>query len=125
MAHASPVGSCCTNSTPGACRTAVRRPDTAALLVAELAANAVTHGRFPGRDFVVTAVIHGRTLRIAVSDTRGELRPPAPGDPYPSMPPLAETGRGLLLVDALADRWDVLDRVSVGKTVVAELDLRR
>ncbi|WP_405811905.1 ATP-binding protein [Streptomyces sp. NBC_01520] len=99
--------------------------DTAALLVAELAANAVTHGRFPGRDFVVTAVIHGRTLRIAVSDTRGELRPPAPGDPYPSMPPLAETGRGLLLVDALADRWDVLDRVSVGKTVVAELDLRR
>ncbi|MEU6015823.1 ATP-binding protein [Streptomyces sp. NPDC047515] len=99
--------------------------DTAALLVAELATNAVTHGRVPGRDFEVTAEILGRTLRIAVSDTRGELRPPAPGAPRPSMPPLAETGRGLLLVEALADRWDVLDRMPVGKTVVAELDLRR
>ncbi|WP_413752548.1 ATP-binding protein [Streptomyces sp. R-74717] len=97
--------------------------DTAALLVAELAANAVTHGRVPGRDFEVTAEILGRTLRIAVSDTRGELRPPAPGAPRPPMPPLAETGRGMLLVEALADRWDVLDRVPVGKTVVAELDL--
>jgi hypothetical protein len=41
------------------------------------------------------------------------------------MPPLAETGRGTLLVEALAGRWDVLDRVPVGKTVVAELDLPR
>jgi anti-sigma regulatory factor (Ser/Thr protein kinase) len=99
--------------------------DTAALLVAELAANAVTHGRVPGRDFEVTAELRGRTLRIAVSDTRGELRPPAPGAPRPPMPPLAENGRGLLLVEALADRWDVLDRVPVGKTVVTELDLPR
>ncbi|MGW0791212.1 ATP-binding protein [Streptomyces sp. NPDC002911] len=99
--------------------------DTAALLVAELASNAVTHGRVAGRDFEVTAEILGRTLRIAVSDTRGELRPPAPGEPRPPMPPLAETGRGMLLVEALADRWDVLDRVPVGKTVVAELYLSR
>ncbi|WP_406422498.1 ATP-binding protein [Streptomyces sp. NBC_00873] len=97
--------------------------DTAAVLVAELAANAVTHGRVPGRDFEVTAEILGRTLRIEVSDTRGEIRPPAPGAPRPAMPSLSETGRGLLLVEALADRWDVLDRVPVGKTVVAELDL--
>ncbi|MFE4796513.1 ATP-binding protein [Streptomyces sp. NPDC056708] len=97
--------------------------DTAAVLVAELAANAVTHGRVPGRDFEVTAKLVGRTLRIEVSDTRGEIRPPAPGAPRPAMPPLAETGRGMLLVEALADRWDVLDRVPVGKTVVAELDL--
>ncbi|MFJ5718622.1 ATP-binding protein [Streptomyces sp. NPDC093149] len=99
--------------------------DTAAVLVAELAANAVTHGRVPGRDFEVTAKLLGRTLRIEVSDTRGELRPPAPGAPRPAMPPLAETGRGMLLVEALADRWDVLDRVPVGKTVAAELDLPR
>ncbi|MFB7185853.1 ATP-binding protein [Streptomyces sp. NPDC056230] len=97
--------------------------DTAAVLVAELTANAVTHGRVPGRDFEVTAKLLGRTLRIEVSDTRGELRPPAPGAPRPAMPPLAETGRGMLLVEALADRWDVLDRVPVGKTVAAELDL--
>ncbi|WP_406501013.1 ATP-binding protein [Streptomyces sp. NBC_01590] len=99
--------------------------DTAAVLVAELAANAVTHGRVPGRDFEVTAEMLGRTLRIAVCDTRGELRPPAPGEPRPPTPPLAEAGRGMLLVEALADRWDVLDRVPVGKTVVAELDLPR
>ncbi|MDV9188691.1 hypothetical protein R6L23_10765, partial [Streptomyces sp. SR27] len=36
--------------------------------------------------------------------------------------PLDEGGRGLLLVEALASRWEVLDRVPVGKTVRAELD---
>lgn len=126
--------------------------DTAAQLVAELTANAVTHGRVPGRDFEITAEITegitagvteqttagtvegiaaaalgagrcGRTLRIAVSDARSELRPPAPEMPPPPVPPLAENGRGMLLVKALADRWAVLDRPPVGKTVVAELDL--
>ncbi|MFF0478177.1 hypothetical protein [Streptomyces sp. NPDC004284] len=38
---------------------------------------------------------------------------------------LDEGGRGLLLVEALASRWEVLDRVPVGKTVRAELDLAR
>ncbi|WP_415949145.1 ATP-binding protein [Streptomyces sp. KLOTTS4A1] len=97
--------------------------DTAALLVAELAANAVTHGRVPGRDFELAVKLLGRTLRIEVSDTRSERRPPGPGTSRPVPGPLAESGRGLLLVDALADRWDVLDRLPVGKTVVAELDL--
>ncbi|MBN0047452.1 ATP-binding protein [Streptomyces actuosus] len=95
--------------------------ETAAVLVAELAANAVTHGRVPGRDFELAVKLLGRTLRIEVSDARGECRPPAPGVPRPAH--LAESGRGLFLVEALADRWDVLDRVPVGKTVVAELDL--
>ncbi|UUN29680.1 ATP-binding protein [Streptomyces sp. FIT100] len=95
--------------------------DTAALLVAELAANAATHGRVPGRDFELAVKLLGRTLRVEVSDAWGERHPPAPGVPRPA--PLAENGRGLILVEALADRWDVLDRVPVGKTVVAELDL--
>ncbi|MER5206261.1 ATP-binding protein [Streptomyces sp. NPDC002825] len=93
--------------------------DAAALLVAELAANAVTHGRVPGRDFELTlSYTPGLLLRVDVSDTRGERRPAAvaPG-------PLDEGGRGLLLVEALASRWAVLDRVPVGKTVRAELDL--
>ncbi|WP_030323005.1 ATP-binding protein [Streptomyces flavochromogenes] len=93
--------------------------DTAGILVAELAANAVTHGRVPGRDFeLVLTYAPGLRLRVDVSDTRGERRPAsaAPG-------PLDEGGRGLLLVDALASRWSVLDRVPVGKTVRAELDL--
>ncbi|MGW6540850.1 ATP-binding protein [Streptomyces sp. NPDC055011] len=95
--------------------------ETAGLLVAELAANAVTHGRVPGRDCELALLYApGLHLRIDVSDTRGECRP------VPSASgPLDEGGRGLLLVGALATRWGVLDRVPVGKTVRAELDLRR
>lgn len=96
--------------------------DTAALLVAELAANAVTHGRVPGRDFELRLSLDPRTLRIDVSDPRGErlIAPEAVKAP----PTEAEGGRGLLLVEALADRWAVLDRLPIGKTVRAELDLR-
>lgn len=96
--------------------------DNAALIVAELAANAVTHGRVPGRDFELRLTRTPATLRIEVSDTRGECRPPGPGDVHPPAA-LDGAGRGLMLVDALADRWSVLDRVPVGKTVRAELDL--
>ncbi|MFE9724380.1 ATP-binding protein [Streptomyces sp. NPDC005794] len=97
--------------------------DTAALVVAELAANAVTHGRVPGRDFeLVLTRAPGAVLRIEVSDMRGERKPPAPGEL--GDPGAAEdSGRGLLLVEALADRWSVHDRVPVGKTVRAEFDL--
>ncbi|MGY3339441.1 anti-sigma regulatory factor (Ser/Thr protein kinase) [Streptomyces filamentosus] len=94
--------------------------DTAGLLTAELAANAVTHGRVPGRDCELALLYVPRILlRIDVSDTRGECRPES-GAPEP----LDEGGRGLLLVGALASRWEVLDRVPVGKTVRAELDLQ-
>ncbi|MGW5624896.1 ATP-binding protein [Streptomyces olivaceus] len=93
--------------------------DRAALLVAELAANAVTHGLVPGRDIEVLLRLDARTLRIDVSDSRGECRPTAPEQ----TPAVAESGRGLLLVEALADRWGVFDRVPVGKTVRAEVDL--
>lgn len=96
--------------------------DTAALLVAELAANAVTHGRVPGRDFELRLSLVPYTLRIDVSDTRGERRPPS-AETLTAPPPEADRGRGLFLVEALADRWEVLDRLPVGKTVRAELDL--
>jgi hypothetical protein len=60
-----------------------------------------------------------------VSDTRTDPRPPAPGDVRPPHP-LDEHGRGLVLVDALADRWEVVDRVPPpGKTIRAEIDLPR
>ncbi|MCX4665261.1 ATP-binding protein [Streptomyces sp. NBC_01381] len=94
--------------------------DAAAHVVAELAANAVTHGHVPGRDFELRLVYaeSARTLRIEVSDARGdrvpELRPPDPG---------AETGRGLRLVEAAAATWGVRER-RIGKTVWAELRVR-
>ncbi|MFJ3185082.1 ATP-binding protein [Streptomyces halstedii] len=99
--------------------------DAATLIVAELAANAATHGRVPGRDFELRLTrVPGAVLRIEVSDARGESRPPLPED---LAEPTADdlSGRGLLLVRALADRWCVRDRVPVGKTVCAELDLHR
>ncbi|MFF9480149.1 ATP-binding protein [Streptomyces sp. NPDC014733] len=103
------------------------RSDTVALLVAELAANAVLHGRVPGRDFELrltpVAGPDGRDrLRIEVADTRTEARPPDPGDLRP-LAPDAESGRGLLLVAALAERWEVTDRPGVGKIVRAEVTL--
>lgn len=94
--------------------------EAAGLIVAELAANAVTHGQVPGRDFELRLTLTARTLRIDVTDTRTERRPPEPG--HGAVPgPLAESGRGLLLVEALAERWSVLDRSPIGKTVRAEL----
>lgn len=101
--------------------------DAVAQIVAELAANAVTHGRVRGRCFELRLVQLDHStdalLRIEVSDARGERRPPAPGtlaEPGSD----AESGRGLLVVEGLADRWSVHDRAPGGKTVRAEIDLR-
>ncbi|MGW2649474.1 ATP-binding protein [Streptomyces sp. NPDC001393] len=92
--------------------------EPATLVVAELAANAATHGRLPGRSFRLTLYVVGRTLRIEVTDTRGD-RLPRLG----AVDAHAESGRGLLLVDALADRWDVAEGRFPRKTVWAELRL--
>ncbi|WP_141312557.1 ATP-binding protein, partial [Streptomyces spinoverrucosus] len=94
-----------------------------AVIVAELAANAVTHGRVPGRDFELRLSLVPGSVRIEVTDTRTEPRPPDP-DAVRTPEPLAEAGRGLALVAALAARWEVLDREPPpGKTVRAEIDV--
>ncbi|MFF1756423.1 ATP-binding protein [Streptomyces sp. NPDC058266] len=90
---------------------------SAALLVAELATNAVTHGRVPGRDFELRLTLEGDALTIAVSDARGERLP----RPAETSHDGAITGRGLLLVEALATRWGTAPRAQAGKTVWAEL----
>ncbi|MEV7381474.1 ATP-binding protein [Streptomyces lydicus] len=101
--------------------------DSVALIVGELAANAATHGRVPGRDFELRLLkLPGSArpgiLRVEVADTRTEALPPAPpGLVVP--PPDATSGRGLLVVAALASRWTVLGRDPVGKIVRAEVDL--
>lgn len=94
--------------------------EAATHVVAELAANAATHGRVAGRSFRLALLSQPEVLRIEVTDTRGEslphLQPPSPE---------GDSGRGLLLVEALADRWGVVLGPVPRKTVWAELDLPR
>ncbi|WP_395574311.1 ATP-binding protein [Streptomyces sp. BK79] len=93
-------------------------PGEAVQIVAELAANAVLHGRVPGRDFrLALRMLPGGTLRIEVTDARGDRVPRLP-DPAPEG---AETGRGLCLVAAYADRWGVDEGPAPAKTVWAEV----
>lgn len=90
----------------------------AAQVVAELASNAVLHGRVPGRDFRLTLRLYAdRTLRIEVTDARGDRIPRLPGPVAQD----AEGGRGLLIVAAYAHRWGVVETAAHGKTVWAEL----
>ncbi|GFN04583.1 hypothetical protein Smic_31390 [Streptomyces microflavus] len=80
--------------------------ESAAHIVAELAANASVHGRVQGRDFQLTLAVSGRTLRIEVTDTRGDSAPPGPGA-VKAPEDDSEHGRGLLIVEALADHWGI------------------
>lgn len=70
------------------------------LMVSELATNAVQHAR---TGFDITAHVDGEALRIEVTDT-GPGRP-RQQDPAPTEP----SGRGLLIIDALADQWGIVE----------------
>ncbi|MFH9136185.1 ATP-binding protein [Streptomyces sp. NPDC017524] len=90
-----------------------------ALVVAELAANAVCHGRLRGRNFHVRVDYEGPAsrFRIEVSDA---VLGRTPEDP--KLPPKdQESGRGLCLVECLASRWGWEPRNPIGKTVWAEV----
>ncbi|MEV0491487.1 ATP-binding protein [Streptomyces atratus] len=76
---------------------------TVALVTAELASNAITHGCLPGRDFRLTLLLLPHAVRIEVTDTRPDGLPPQP--PPGPVPTDAGSGRGLLLIDAYANRW--------------------
>ncbi|WP_432122928.1 ATP-binding protein [Streptomyces sp. S1] len=91
--------------------------ESATHVVTELAANAATHGRVADRSFRLGLLDHGGVLRIEVTDTRGEELPRI-------QPAIFEgdSGRGLLLVEALADRWGVEPGPAPRKTVWAEID---
>ncbi|PZT76723.1 hypothetical protein DNK56_25860 [Streptomyces sp. AC1-42W] len=85
-------------------------------VVSELVANAVVHGRTArGRQVEVTIDGDAERVRVEVRDV---------GDGMPRMPrdrrPLAVSGRGLGIVDALSTSWGVTERV-IGKTVRAEI----
>ncbi|MEU3947879.1 ATP-binding protein [Streptomyces sp. NPDC029526] len=89
---------------------------TARLLIAELTANAVLHGRVRGRHARLTLTLTPTALRIEVTDARGDRRPA----PVPGSDTTGESGRGLLLVAALADDWGCEPCPPGGKTVWAE-----
>ncbi|WTB82547.1 ATP-binding protein [Streptomyces cellulosae] len=96
--------------------------DPARLIVAELATNAGVHGRVPGRSFRLGLSVRASvTLRIEVTDTRGECVPARARTLAGAEP--AESGYGLLLVEELVDRWGVFGGPAPCKTVWAELDL--
>src|SRR5690606_31785541 len=95
-------------------------PHPAELIVGELADNAVTHGRVSGRNVRLLLYVVGGTLRIEVTDTRGD-RLPCPQRSAAENAEDAESGRGLLLVDALAARWGVVPGPPPLKTVWAEV----
>ncbi|MCF3963775.1 ATP-binding protein [Streptomyces fuscigenes] len=93
--------------------------ETVVAVVGELAANAVTHGRVPGRDFHLLLRLARGVVRVEVGDTRTE-RVPEPRE-VGAADPLAESGRGLAIVEGLADRWGWHPRPGApGKTVWAE-----
>jgi anti-sigma regulatory factor (Ser/Thr protein kinase) len=93
----------------------------AVAVTAELAANAITHGRLPGRDFLLSLARLPDGVRIEVTDTRPERFPKAAAT-HPGPDALeAETGRGLLLVAAHADKWGCQTRDAHTKTVWAEI----
>ncbi|MCX4904681.1 ATP-binding protein [Streptomyces sp. NBC_00878] len=96
--------------------------DNAEAIVAELAANAVLHGRVPGRDFELRLTLRTAegVLRIEVTDTHPE-RQLATGPASPE----GEHGRGLLIVSALADRWGVEPGPAPRKTVWADVNCPR
>ncbi|MBT2477514.1 ATP-binding protein [Streptomyces sp. ISL-94] len=88
-----------------------------ALVTAELASNAIRHGRLPGRDFRLTLLLLPDRFRVEVTDTRPERLPP-----LVMTPPGDETsGRGLLLVQAYADHCGYTVRDAYTKTVWAEI----
>ncbi|MGW0627188.1 ATP-binding protein [Streptomyces sp. NPDC002758] len=95
----------------------------ATVVTAELVANAVTHGRLPGRDFRLSLLRRPGLVRIEVTDPRPERVPPTtlPADPCSLA---ADSGRGLLLVAAYAERWGCEVRDTCTKTVWAEIACR-
>ncbi|MEU8586922.1 ATP-binding protein [Streptomyces sp. NPDC048664] len=90
------------------------RIDDITLCVSELANNAVQHGTPAGHLFCVRVIVNETLLRIEVHDAgenRPQLRSPEDDD---------LSGRGLVLVAALADDWGTAPRDGLGKIVWVE-----
>jgi anti-sigma regulatory factor (Ser/Thr protein kinase) len=91
--------------------------ETAILLTSELVSNALLHAR---TEVDLLLIMAASGVRVEVHDC-GVHRPP---DTPPPAPLEATTGRGLMMVDALAQSWGV-DGTVEGKTVWFELPVAR
>jgi anti-sigma regulatory factor (Ser/Thr protein kinase) len=87
--------------------------DKTRLLVTELTTNAVVHAHSPIR---LTVEPHDDHVRVEVRDD-DPCPPPPPREPDAD----ATSGRGLWLVDALANRWGV-NHNERGKTIWFEVE---
>lgn len=85
--------------------------DTVALLVSEVATNALVHGT---GDVQVRVTARDRVLRVEVADDSPQMPVPRAADL------MEEGGRGLSLVEQLSQGWGVY-REGVGKVVWFEL----
>lgn len=78
--------------------------DNTTLLVSELVTNSVVHSDSRGGGRVTVVVTEcADVVHVDVIDEGSESEPHVRADPY------AEGGRGLFLVDVLAERWGVYD----------------
>ncbi|WP_079023301.1 ATP-binding protein [Streptomyces odonnellii] len=92
--------------------------DSAVLILSELLSNAGLHARVTPEQVIETRYFRSSgALRIEVHDGSPERPQPRAAGPD------ASDGRGLLLVDALADAWGVAERTGPGKVVWASLSV--
>ncbi|MET9517599.1 ATP-binding protein [Streptomyces sp. NPDC002994] len=89
--------------------------DSALVILSELLTNAGRHACVPGQDIETRFFRMLGGLRIEVHD--GSCKLPSLSTPGGD----GDGGRGLWLVDALADRWAVGERTGLGKVVWAEV----
>ncbi|WP_051777578.1 SpoIIE family protein phosphatase [Streptomyces violaceorubidus] len=95
--------------------------DDAALVTSELVTNALIHA---GSDVDLRLRVHGDRLRMEVRDSESDPPVPAAYSLSDEGRARAEHGRGLFLVDALADTWHTSPN-GRGKTVWLEMDTSR
>lgn len=98
-------------SAPGEARRLIQRwlhghprADDATLAVSETVTNAVRHGDMPSDPITVRLSETGDGFRVEVTQSTFEAVEPPAGFPGPDR----RAGRGLAVVESLADRWGVI-----------------
>lgn len=91
--------------------------EVAALLTSEIMTNAIVHGgpHRPGEGLGLNVQVFTARMRVELGDRSLRMPQPRVGNHA------GESGRGLVLVDAMATRWGVVPTED-GKVVLFELD---